>query len=337
MSTEVTKPTFAQPQALANAELALVAGDLSQLNPDQRLSHYINTCNSLGLNYHTQPFEYINFQGKLKLYARKECAEQLRAVRGISVVGEPTTNIVGDVLTVTVRMRDRDGREDADMGALSIKGMNDVDKAVAFMKCMTKAKRRTTFSLVGLGWLDNEDSGDRPQIDITQSSEPQLPPKPLFEQVKEAILGCKTKEEMVEFKMEYLKVKGQLSAVEQAEISRLGQEWKPAEVLMLPAAAVEVKTEPVSTEPVKTVETPLRTLGPVADAPSEVKPEDPTITETRLSNAINDSHTMEAYSVARDELKSILAAPHRLPEDAVNRLKKTAATKKAELEKKLAS
>lgn len=337
MSTEVTKPTFAQPQALANAELALVAGDLSQLNPDQRLAHYINVCQSLGLNYHTQPLEYLAMKGgKLKLYPKAEGAAQLREIHGISFVGDPQISIVGDIVTVIVKTRDNKGREDVDIGAVSIKGLSGEDLANASMKAITKAKRRVTLSACGLGWFD-DDSSNRPTLDITQSSEPQLPPKPLFEQVKEAILGCKTKEEMVEFKMEYLKVKGQLSAVEQAEISRLGQEWKPAEVLMLPAATVEVKNEPVSTEPVKTVETPLRTLGPIADAPSEPKPEDPTITETRLCNAINDSHTMETYSVARDELKALLTSLHQLPLDAINRLKKTAATKKAELEKKLAS
>ena len=45
-------------------EKVLVQGDLSKLSPAERLMHYKNICESLGLNPLTRPFEYITLQGQ---------------------------------------------------------------------------------------------------------------------------------------------------------------------------------------------------------------------------------------------------------------------------------
>ena len=52
-------------------EQVLVNGNLSSLTPDQRVSYYNQTCESLGLNPMTKPFEYITLNGKLTLYAKR--------------------------------------------------------------------------------------------------------------------------------------------------------------------------------------------------------------------------------------------------------------------------
>ena len=82
MSMTVVKPT---PDAAA-IEAVLVKGDLSQLTETQRLAHYRNVCGSLGLNPLTQPFNYIKLSGKLVLYAKRDAAEQLRKLHGVSIV-----------------------------------------------------------------------------------------------------------------------------------------------------------------------------------------------------------------------------------------------------------
>jgi hypothetical protein len=70
--------------ALANPsriEQVLLAGDLSKLNPDERVSYYLKVCDSLGLNPATKPFEYITLNGKLTLYARKDSRDATHSSR----------------------------------------------------------------------------------------------------------------------------------------------------------------------------------------------------------------------------------------------------------------
>lgn len=140
-------------------ETALVMGDLSKLSADERLSYYSRLCESLGLNALTKPFEYITLNGRLTLYARKDATDQLRSIRNVSVriTGRDTVN---DVFIVTAQafMRQDDlDRTDESIGAVSIKGLGGDNLANALMKAETKAKRRVTLSICGLGMLDESE------------------------------------------------------------------------------------------------------------------------------------------------------------------------------------
>ena len=66
-------------------EQVLVMGDLARLTPEQRNVYYKSVCESVGLNPLTRPFEYITLNGKLTLYARKDCTDQLRKLHGVSI------------------------------------------------------------------------------------------------------------------------------------------------------------------------------------------------------------------------------------------------------------
>ena len=66
-------------------EQVIIQGDLSELTPAQRVSYYREVCSSLGLNPLTKPFDYIRLNGKLTLYAKKDAAEQLRDIHGVSI------------------------------------------------------------------------------------------------------------------------------------------------------------------------------------------------------------------------------------------------------------
>jgi len=141
----------------------VVEGDLSRLTPQERVSYYARVCDSLGLNPYTQPFGYIVLNGRLTLYAKREAAEQLRALRGISITKEEHEQR-GDLYVVRVYGRDKTGREDVATGAVSIAGLKGDALANSVMKAETKAKRRLTLSLAGLGWLDESEVDSIPNV-----------------------------------------------------------------------------------------------------------------------------------------------------------------------------
>lgn len=142
-------------------ERVIAAGDLGRLSSADRVAYYAATCRSLGLNPLTRPFDYLVLNGKTVLYATKGAADQLRAQRGISVrvVGQTTE---ADVLVVTVEGSDETGRVDAEIGAVSVGGLRGEALANARMKALTKAKRRLTLSMCGLGMSDESEVDDMP-------------------------------------------------------------------------------------------------------------------------------------------------------------------------------
>jgi hypothetical protein len=144
-------------------ERVLVMGDLARLTPQQRNEYYKRTCESLGLNPLTRPFEFIVLNGKLQMYARKDAADQLRAIHGVSIrIVERT--VMDDLMVVTAEATDRKGRIDSSIGAVSIAGLRGEAKANALMKAETKARRRVTLAICGLGILDES------EIDSTETA-----------------------------------------------------------------------------------------------------------------------------------------------------------------------
>jgi hypothetical protein len=139
----------------------LAVGDLNEITHEERVQYYLAVCQSLKLNPYTRPFGYVEFSEKvgdhyekrMVLYARKDCAEQLRRRHGVSI-----TSLVpereGDLYTVTATARTADGRTDMDQGVVSLGNLSGNFLANARMRCVTKAKRRVTLSLVGLGIMD---------------------------------------------------------------------------------------------------------------------------------------------------------------------------------------
>lgn len=138
-------------------ENVLVNGDLGQLAEEDRLKYYSALCQSLGLNPLTKPFEYLKLQGKTILYARAACADQLRQIRKVSVESVVFCEKDG-ILSATVKVRDSEGRTDVATGVVSVGHLKGEAKATAVMKCETKAKRRATLSLCGLGMIDESDA-----------------------------------------------------------------------------------------------------------------------------------------------------------------------------------
>jgi hypothetical protein len=137
-------------------------GDLSELNAAQRADYYAAVCRSLGLNPLTKPFAYLTLHGKLRLYALRDCAEQLRRLHGISIYIAHRERM-DDLYVVTARAKDRQGREDESTGAVPLGNLRGEALANALMRAETKAKRRVTLSIAGLGWLDETELETIPQ------------------------------------------------------------------------------------------------------------------------------------------------------------------------------
>jgi hypothetical protein len=142
--------------------LAVTEGDLSRMSAEERRTYYAEVCRTLGLNPLTKPFDYLKLNGRLVLYAAKGCTDQLRALHGISVVIESRTFDHGLCIVVATASRP-DGRRDSDIGAVVVENLKGEALANALMKAATKAKRRVTLSLCGLGMLDESELEAVPQ------------------------------------------------------------------------------------------------------------------------------------------------------------------------------
>jgi len=172
------------PPAPATLNDVLIRGDLSKLTEAQRTEYYLNVCRSLGLNPLTKPFDYLTLSGKLVLYAKRDAADQLRKLNGISIE-IVSRERAEDLLTVHVRAKDKTGRSDEDFGVVPFKGGAGEIAANAWMKAVTKAKRRVTLSISGLGFLDETEVDSIPtdddRIADADPPEPLKPYKILFQ------------------------------------------------------------------------------------------------------------------------------------------------------------
>ena len=152
-------------EALAQLEQVVIQGNLAALSENERIGYYARVCESLGLNPLTRPFEYITLNGKLTLYARKDATDQLRDLHGVTI-DRLERERSDDLQIVTAYAKDRYGRTDSSIGAVSIKGLSGEALANALMKAETKAKRRVTLSIVGLGWMDEVEALDQRQYEV---------------------------------------------------------------------------------------------------------------------------------------------------------------------------
>ncbi|MCW8139881.1 MAG: hypothetical protein KIT58_13370 [Planctomycetota bacterium] len=178
MTNQLTRASDADAAML---ERVLVEGDLSRLSPAQRLAYYRMRCDAAGLDFRAQPFQFLTLQGKLTLYATRACTQQLAARHGVTThVTDQRTE--GDLRLVTVRARAADGRETDEMGVVGVKGLAGEALANAYMKALTKAKRRAVLAICGLGDLDETEVDSVPRakrvnVDM-ETGEVQAAPSP---------------------------------------------------------------------------------------------------------------------------------------------------------------
>ena len=162
-------------------ERALAGGDLRDLSVDQRWILYQSKCRAANLDPATRPFIYIEVweialkRKKLILYAPKECAEMLNHMHGISHTPSGSNyDEKAGLYEVTVQATTRDGRTTFDVGIVTVDNLAGADLANARMKATTKAKRRSTLSLCGLGGVLDESELDTMTVtrQCTETGEP---------------------------------------------------------------------------------------------------------------------------------------------------------------------
>jgi len=171
MDSQVTT-TQLNPDTLSRL---VVQGDLSKLSEGQKVEYYTSLCHATGLSPVSQPFAYLRLNGKEVLYATKSATDQLRKVYSASVT-ITARETIGDVYVVTAKAT-VGTRSDESTGAVSVAGLRGDSLANAFMKAETKAKRRVTLSLFGLGMLDESEIESIPNA--------QTAPAPVVAEVKE--------------------------------------------------------------------------------------------------------------------------------------------------------
>lgn len=144
---------IAQTDGIQALNALIMNGDMSKLTPKQKLDYYHGICKSIGLNPLTNPFQYMRLNGKEVLYATKGAAEQIRNLKGISITRQEV-EWTDELVIVTVEGKDKDGRVDTEIGYAPCAGLKGDAKGNALLKATTKAKRRLTLSMAGLGMLD---------------------------------------------------------------------------------------------------------------------------------------------------------------------------------------
>ncbi|MBL8600524.1 MAG: hypothetical protein JNK72_01235 [Myxococcales bacterium] len=137
-------------------------GDLSALSDTERARFYTQMCEGLGLNPHTQPFAFLKLNGKEVLYATRGATDQLAAIHKLNreiIDGPKVIDLAGTKLVYAVcKVTHPNGRYETATATVPLS-----DPVNVLMKAETKAKRRATLSLLGLGILDETEVETLPQ------------------------------------------------------------------------------------------------------------------------------------------------------------------------------
>lgn len=140
-------------------------GDLSVLTAVERVKYYVQLCQHLGLNPITKPFDYIQEKGRLTIYVNQTGAAQLRNLHSINI-RITSREVIDGMYIVTAESTTPSGRIEESTGIVSIDGLDPKAKANAMMKAETKAKRRATLSICGLGWMSDDESGQTMKAEV---------------------------------------------------------------------------------------------------------------------------------------------------------------------------
>lgn len=152
------------------AESLVLRGDISAMNPEDKAAYYVATCNALGLNAASQPFAMLRLNGKEVMYPTRTATDQLAAIHRLSreiIDGPRVDDRFGEkVGYCACRVTHPNGRTETAIATLPLAG----DKSMLPMKLETKAKRRATLSILGLGMLDETEIESIPASEKSASA-----------------------------------------------------------------------------------------------------------------------------------------------------------------------
>ena len=148
-----------QNQQTSIANQLILQGDLSKLSAGDKVRYYNGYCERMGLDPFTKPFDILRLNGKEVLYCTRSGTQQLNKLHKVShLITSRDTNAEAGVYIVTSKASLPDGRCTESIGAVNIAGLKGEAYANAIMKAETKAKRRATLDLLGLGVLDESEA-----------------------------------------------------------------------------------------------------------------------------------------------------------------------------------
>lgn len=131
-------------------------GDWSGLTPEARAVAYVNVCTGLGLNPASMPLSFLRLNGKDVLYVGRGATDQLAARHRLNreiIDGPKITDINGTKIALAVcKATLPGGRFETATATLPV-----IDPPNLYMKLETKAKRRATLSVLGLGIMDESE------------------------------------------------------------------------------------------------------------------------------------------------------------------------------------
>jgi hypothetical protein len=180
MSMEIARTAPAGLAATDPAELArvveslVVRGDISALSIADRSRYYMKMCESLGLNPHAQPLAFLKLNGKEVLYVTRGATDQLAAMHRLNrkmVDGPKVIDLGGTKVVYAVcEATHPNGRTETAIATLPF-----TDPVNVYMKAETKAKRRATLSILGLGLLDETELETIPASAMGPATQAVLP------------------------------------------------------------------------------------------------------------------------------------------------------------------
>ena len=152
-----------QDQQASIANQLILQGDLSKLSANDKVRYYNGYCERMGLDPYTKPFDLLRLNGKEILYCTRSGTQQLNKLHKVShTITSRDTNAEAGVYIVTSKASLPDGRCTESIGAVNIAGLKGEAYANAIMKAETKAKRRATLDLLGLGVIDESEAESIP-------------------------------------------------------------------------------------------------------------------------------------------------------------------------------
>lgn len=214
-------------------KLISAGGDFGKLSEKDRQDYYLAVCETNDLNPMTQPFDFLVLNGKLRLYAKRDCTDQLAKKHRLSRQMIEEKVLFDTIYTVTARVVGPDGRVTENTGKVNIKGLSGDALANALMKAETKAFRRAILGHCGLGFSDETEIETIPEAsileDVKHEPEPAETTEPNTETQAEAKAEVKAEakaETPNGQKKQQVKQENQQSKQEQ-EGQELSQEKKP--------------------------------------------------------------------------------------------------------------
>ena len=170
--TVVTEETSLLEQILADAQAA--GKDTSTLSREDRSALLVGLARKLGLNALSGAVMFLKTNGRETLYVTKQGTDQIAArekLRRETIKGPEVIEIEKrKVVLCQVRATHPDGRSEVSTATLALSDVvNDL------MKCETKAKRRATLSVCGLGLLAEDEIETIPGAQPMPFEAPQSP------------------------------------------------------------------------------------------------------------------------------------------------------------------